>query len=127
MLEEHTNTVRCVTTLPDGRIVSGSIDGTLRVWDLNTGECLWELEGHSNYVTSVTALPDGHIRSGSDDCTFRVWDVNSGKCLAVIPVSEMDVTGMDLFQAAEMDPDTARLLYYNGAAIRPADEQRLKK
>ena len=36
---------------PDGRrIVSGSEDNTLKVWDVATGECLATLEGHSSYV-----------------------------------------------------------------------------
>ena len=36
---------------PDGRrVVSGSIDYTLKVWDVATGECVATLEGHSNAV-----------------------------------------------------------------------------
>ena len=36
---------------PDGRrVVSGSFDETLKVWDVATGECVATLEGHSNWV-----------------------------------------------------------------------------
>ena len=36
---------------PDGRrVVSGSQDKTLKVWDVATGECLATLKGHSSYV-----------------------------------------------------------------------------
>tara|TARA_B100000459_G_scaffold21990_1_gene10818 strand:- start:17 stop:184 length:168 start_codon:yes stop_codon:yes gene_type:complete len=36
---------------PDGRrVVSGSYDKTLKVWDVETGKCLAMLEGHSDYV-----------------------------------------------------------------------------
>ena len=36
---------------PDGRrVVSGSLDNTLKVWDVATGECLATLEGHSHAV-----------------------------------------------------------------------------
>ena len=36
---------------PDGRrVVSGSKDNTLKVWDVATGECLATLEGHSSTV-----------------------------------------------------------------------------
>jgi WD40 repeat protein len=39
--------VNCVVTLPDGRrVLSGSSDSSLRVWDVDTGECVQELKGH---------------------------------------------------------------------------------
>jgi WD40 repeat protein len=39
--------VRCVVALSDGRrVVSGSFESTLRVWDVDTGECVRELKGH---------------------------------------------------------------------------------
>jgi WD40 repeat protein len=39
--------VRCVVAMSDGRrVVSGSEDNTLRVWDVDTGECVRVLKGH---------------------------------------------------------------------------------
>ena len=39
---------------PDGRrVVSGSNDQTLKVWDVATGECVATLEGHSGYSNYV--------------------------------------------------------------------------
>jgi WD40 repeat protein len=38
-----------VCAISDGRrIVSGSDDNTLRVWDVDTGECVRELKGHDD-------------------------------------------------------------------------------
>ena len=34
VLEEHTRDVNCVSVLPDGRVVSESLDNSLRVWDV---------------------------------------------------------------------------------------------
>jgi WD40 repeat protein len=62
------------------KIVSGSDDKTIRVWDANTGvEMLPPLRGHDDYVTSVAFSHDGSkIVSGSNDKTIRVWDANTG-------------------------------------------------
>ena len=63
---------------PDGkRIVSGSTDNTLRVWDAEKGSALGEpLRGHTGLVVSVAFSPDGkRIVSGGIDNTLRVWPV----------------------------------------------------
>ncbi len=48
------------------RIVTGSGDGTAKVWDARTGTPLLELKGHTDEVTSVAFSPDGtRIVTGS--------------------------------------------------------------
>ena len=44
-----------MAVLPDGRIVSGSYDSTLRIWNSASGECEVLLEGHSD-VSDMTLL-----------------------------------------------------------------------
>ena len=82
--EGHTSHINCILTLPDGRIVSGSSDDTLRVWDSSTGQCLQILEGHKGMINCVAVLPDGRIVSGSSDDTLRVWDSSTGQCLQIL-------------------------------------------
>ena len=74
----HSNWVRSVAFSPDGaRIVSGSGDYTIRIWDVETRKMVGEpLVGHSNRVWSVAFSPDGkRIVSGSWDCTIWMWDL----------------------------------------------------
>jgi len=63
--------------------VSGSFDGTVRVWDLVGGRCSAVLEGHTRWVTSVAVTGDGRTAvSGSSDKTVRVWDLVGGRCIS---------------------------------------------
>ena len=62
------------------RIVSGSEDRSVRVWDAATGACLQTLKGHGGKVTSVGFSADGtRIVSGGDDKSVRVWDATIAK------------------------------------------------
>ena len=67
--------------LADGRIVSGSDDSTLRVWDSGSGACTLQLTGHTKVVNCVVQLADGRVASGSSDNALRVWDSGSGACI----------------------------------------------
>jgi WD40 repeat protein len=69
----HTAGVRGVTVMPNGdRLVSASIDGTLRIWDVATGEQLHCHDGHGDWVNRAAVTPDGqYILSSSDSAAQR--------------------------------------------------------
>jgi WD40 repeat protein len=79
--------VSSVAVLESGKIVSGSWDKTLRIWDSN-GTCERVLEGHTDFVESVAVLESGKIVSGSRDKTVRIWAANgtSNGCLKATPM-----------------------------------------
>lgn len=62
------------------RVVSGSRDATLRVWDVNRGRCLHILVGHLAAVRCVQY--DGKlVVSGAYDYTVKVWNPERQECL----------------------------------------------
>src|SRR5438128_17412 len=73
ILKGHTDNVKSVAVLDEDRIVSGSWDKTLRIWDTK-GETEQILKGHTEAVTCFAVLSDGRIVSGSRDKTLRIWE-----------------------------------------------------
>jgi WD40 repeat protein len=84
---------------PDGRLIaSGGMDGTVRLWGVETGEQLHVLDGHVPYVFAVAFTPDGRrLLSGSgwggkpipsSDNMIRIWDVETGAELDRIELSD---------------------------------------
>lgn len=95
ILRGHTAAVLSCTFFPNGdRLVSASADGTLRIWDVETGETLHVLTGHSGpvravamdteYISGLRGRIAEQIVSASDDRTLRVWNAESGEEMAVL-------------------------------------------
>ncbi len=78
--------VLSTTFSPDGnRLVVGTANGEIRIWQAATGKPLFLCQGHTDAVWSVTFSSDGILlASGSQDQTIRIWDSNTGQCLRVL-------------------------------------------
>merc|ERR1711974_506719 len=75
-LKGHSHFVEDVVISSDGQFaLSGSWDGTLRLWDLNTGATTRRFVGHTKDVLSVAFSADNRqIVSGSRDKTIKLWN-----------------------------------------------------
>jgi WD40 repeat protein len=114
-LTEHRDGVWSVSFSPDGkRIVSGSLDETVKVWDAQTGQEMLTLTGHSAFVRSVSFSPDGkRIVSGSHDKTLKVWDAQTGQETLTLKGHSTFVTSVSF------SPDGKRIVSGSGEYRRP--------
>jgi WD40 repeat protein len=74
----HNEGVTCILALPGERLVSGGMDGVLRLWDLG----LWQSQGvryqtiseKYGLVTCMAILPDGRLITGGFRGILRFWE-----------------------------------------------------
>ncbi len=83
-LEGHTDGVGAVAVLDRNRVVSASLDRTLRVWDVESGEITQMLEGHTGEVIALAVLDKYRVASASFDRTLRVWNVETGDTIRIL-------------------------------------------
>ncbi len=97
-LRGHRDAVHAVAVHPDGRrVLSASGDGTIGVWDRETGSLLGRLEGHTDSVRSVVCLADGKtVITSSDDMTIRIWDLPTRETRKVLRGHEAKVRRLAL-------------------------------
>lgn len=103
---------------PDGQtLASASHDGTVRRWDVKSGQCIDVYEGHSHLVSSVAFSSDGEaIASGSQDQTVRIWNAKTGECARVL-IAKRLYEGMKLMGVKGLTEATIATLQTLGAIV----------
>ena len=110
VLAGHEGTITALLLSADGQFaISASNDtipskykyrfkSTLRVWNLESGECLKVLEADGlGMFTPIALSADGQLAvSASFDNTLRVWNLESGECLKVLEGHEGKITSLVL-------------------------------
>ena len=84
VMEGHTALVRSVQIRGDA-VISCASDKTIRLWNIETGECEATLCGHTDDVRDVCMNSDRSVAvSCSFDRTVRVWDLHTHQEAAVL-------------------------------------------
>jgi WD40 repeat protein len=98
---------------PDGhQVAGGADDGSLAVWNADTGEVMHELGGHSSRVETVAFSPDGtRIASGGADNAVRLWDSRTGKPIGKPLIGDSEISSV------AFSPD-GRLLVTGGDGVQ---------
>eukprot|EP00258_Populus_trichocarpa_P026354 XP_024442373.1 DENN domain and WD repeat-containing protein SCD1 isoform X3 [Populus trichocarpa] len=82
-LKGHTRTVRAISS-DRGKVVSGSDDQSVIVWDKQTSQLLEELKGHDAQVSCVRMLSGERVLTAAHDGTVKMWDVRTDTCVATV-------------------------------------------
>lgn len=85
-LSGHAGTITCVALHPTFTIaISGSEDGTIKVWDHESGDYTKTCKGHTNSLRSLAFTPSGtHFASASSDLSIKFWDLSTYQCIRTL-------------------------------------------
>ncbi len=82
-ISAHSDWVRCMSFTPDSlKLVSGSFDKTIKLWQLDTGAEIYTLGERLKGVFALAVSPDGKLlASGSWNETIELWNLETGSLL----------------------------------------------
>lgn len=92
ILKGHSDYIRSVAFSPDGtKCLTGSFDGTARIWETKSGICLHKLGGYINTLQYIQIAPDektflavsylSPIYRTPRNETHQLWDIKTEKCI----------------------------------------------
>ena len=73
----HTNKIVSLIELESGRLVSGSYDNTIRIWDLNDKNGNEQIINESERILSLLEFERNKILSGTGDNSINLWDLDN--------------------------------------------------
>ncbi|HEY6540314.1 MAG TPA: NB-ARC domain-containing protein, partial [Ktedonobacteraceae bacterium] len=83
--QAHTSTVATLAFSPDGRtLVTGSWDGAIKLWDVESGALLWT-NWQTNNIQRLAFAPDGRMLASSGaDAVIQLLDAHRGTHLLTL-------------------------------------------
>lgn len=101
----HNDHVTCLQISPDGRrALSKSKDTTLKLWDLETGQCLQTLVGHKESIKLLKITSDGTKAISACATTLKLWNLETDQCPQIFSSTER------LIQCLQITPDGTKVL-----------------
>jgi len=76
----HVNHTYAVQILNSNFFASSSVDKTVRIWRISTGQCLFVLPGHKHFISSLCLFRGARLVSASGDKQLKIWDLVTLKC-----------------------------------------------
>ncbi len=114
---EHSNSVWSVTFSSDGQwLVSSSYDETIKLWSVETGECLQIFLGHRGPIISAKfSHDDRSIISVGVDRSLKIWDIQTGKCLHSLTEHSGLIYTLDIGSIRLPGTDSPKFIAFTGS------------
>uniref|UniRef100_A0A7S0PTV4 Lissencephaly-1 homolog n=1 Tax=Asterionellopsis glacialis TaxID=33640 RepID=A0A7S0PTV4_9STRA len=103
-LQGHSAVVEAVAVHPVFTVVvSGSEDGTIKIWDHESGDYVRTLKGHTNTVNSLSFSPTGaYLVSSSTDLSIKLWDFSTYACLRTLRGHDHTISAVSFLPVASL-------------------------
>ena len=104
-----------VSLSADGKYLAAPSSENVKIWKVQSSECIATLKGHPTLVPHVSFSYDGkYVASGSYDHTVKVWEMQSSQCIATLQghteqVSSVTFSFDGMYIASASSDKTVRL------------------
>lgn len=89
----HTDGITCLQ-FNRKYLILGSYDSTVKIWNIETGECTRTLVGHQKGVRTL-AFDSQKLITGGLDSTIKVWNYHTGECISTYRGHDEAVSSID--------------------------------
>ena len=80
---------------PLSKVISGNEDGSIKVWNLITGECLKTIKEHTKFINNIKLISFDTFSSCSDDKKIKLFDLNTFNCIKTFIGHEHEVCDIE--------------------------------
>lgn len=105
-LKEGNKSIHAIAIDSDSsKLIAGFADGTLKIWNLCSGQPIKSWKGHNQQINHIAITPDNtKIISASDDFSVKVWDINNGDQVFSLAVHQAEIN------AIAVTPDSEQVI-----------------
>lgn len=70
--------------LKNDNLISGSMDGSIMLWDTNSGKIIRTFMNHSQAVRQLLLLKENEFASASEDKSVIIWDLRNSNIIKIL-------------------------------------------
>ena len=97
----HSSCIHSMLILKDGRLISSSWDGTIKIYNKNNYYVDMTINAHKGHINQIVSLEDGNFASCSEDKTIKIWKIEDNKYTEVQTILGHEDTIYNILQMSK--------------------------